>query len=61
MAREVWITGNNRRVNAKSIMGVMTLAASKGTCIQIETSGDKEAEALNALVALVENYFGEGE
>ena len=58
---EVWITGNNRRVNAKSIMGVMTLAASKGTCIQIETSGDKEVEALNALVALVENYFGEGE
>ena len=58
---EVWITGNNRRVNAKSIMGVMTLAASKGTTIQIETSGEQETEAMDALVALIEDYFGEGE
>ncbi len=58
---EVWITGNNRRVNAKSIMGVMTLAASKGTTIQIETSGAQEEEAMNALVALIADYFGEGE
>lgn len=58
---EVWITGNNRRVNAKSIMGVMTLAASKGTSIQIETEGDQETEAMEALVALINDYFGEGE
>lgn len=58
---EVWITGNNRRVNAKSIMGVMTLAASKGTTIQIETSGEQETEAMGAIVALIEDYFGEGE
>lgn len=58
---EVWITGNNRRVNAKSIMGVMTLAASKGTTIQIETLGEQETEAMRALVALIEDYFGEGE
>ncbi len=58
---EVWITGNNRRVNAKSIMGVMTLAASKGTKIQIETTGEQETEAIIALVALIEDYFGEGE
>ncbi|WP_292994775.1 HPr family phosphocarrier protein [Nitrosomonas sp.] len=58
---EVWATKNNRRVNAKSIMGVMTLAANKGSRIQIETTGDDEVEALAALVALVEDYFGEGE
>ena len=58
---EVWIIGNTRRVNAKSIMGVMTLAASKGTTIQIETSGEQETEAMEALVALIEDYFGEGE
>jgi len=58
---EVWITGKNRRINAKSIMGVMTLAASKGTTIQIETSGTLEAEAMDALIALIEDYFGEGE
>lgn len=58
---EVWATRNNRRVNAKSIMGVMTLAANKGSRIQLETSGDDEVEAMTALVALVEDYFGEGE
>lgn len=58
---EVWVTRNNRRINAKSIMGVMTLAANKGSRIQIETIGDDENEALAALVALVEDYFGEGE
>ena len=58
---EVWISGNNRRVNAKSIMGVMTLAAGKGTKIQIETNGEAENEAMDALVALIENYFEEGE
>jgi phosphocarrier protein len=58
---EVWATRNNRRVNAKSIMGVMTLAASQGSRIQLETTGDDEVEAMAALVALVEDYFGEGE
>ncbi len=58
---EVWATRNNRRVNAKSIMGVMTLAANKGSKIQLETNGDDEVEAMTALVALVEDYFGEGE
>jgi len=58
---EVWAARNNRRVNAKSIMGVMTLAAHKGSRIQLETTGDDEVEAMAALVALVEDYFGEGE
>ncbi len=58
---EVWLSRNTRRVNAKSIMGVMMLAAAKGTTIAIETNGDREQEAMDALVALVNDYFGEGE
>ncbi len=58
---EVWLTRNGRRVNAKSIMGVMMLAAAKGTTITIETTGEKEQEAMTALVALINDYFGEGE
>ncbi len=58
---EVWVERNNRRVNAKSIMGVMTLAANKGSTIAIETTGDDEVMAMSALVALVEGYFGEDE
>jgi phosphocarrier protein HPr len=58
---EVWLSRNGRRVNAKSIMGVMMLAAAKGTSINIETDGEKEQEAMTALVALINNYFGEGE
>jgi len=58
---EVWATRNGRRVNAKSIMGVMMLAASKGSRIQLETVGDDEIEAMAALVTLIEDYFGEGE
>ncbi|MDO8988403.1 MAG: HPr family phosphocarrier protein [Sideroxyarcus sp.] len=58
---EVWLTRNGRRVNAKSIMGVMMLAAAKGTTINIETTGEKEQEAMTALVALIADYFGEGE
>ena len=58
---EVWLTRNGRRVNAKSIMGVMMLAAAKGSTINIETTGEKEQEAMNALLALINNYFGEGE
>lgn len=58
---EVWLTRNGRRVNAKSIMGVMMLAAAKGSSINIETSGEKEQEAMTALLALINDYFGEGE
>lgn len=58
---EIWLVRNSKRVNAKSIMGVMMLAATKGTRVLIETSGPDEAEALDALAALVADYFGEGE
>ncbi|NDE42138.1 MAG: HPr family phosphocarrier protein [Betaproteobacteria bacterium] len=58
---EVWLTRGERRVNAKSIMGVMMLAAGIGSNIEIETSGQGEQEALNALVALIDDKFGEGE
>ena len=58
---EVMLSRNNRRVNAKSIMGVMMLAASKGTTIAIETDGVDETEAMQALLHLINDYFGEGE
>jgi phosphocarrier protein HPr len=58
---EVWLSRNGRRVNAKSIMGVMMLAAAKGSTITIETTGEQEQEAMTALVALINNFFGEGE
>jgi len=58
---EVMLSRNNRRVNAKSIMGVMMLAASKGTKIIIETNGEDEAEAMSALLGLINDCFGEGE
>lgn len=58
---EVWLSRNGRRVNAKSIMGVMMLAAAKGTSISIETDGEREQEAMTALQALIKNCFGEGE
>lgn len=58
---EVWMTRNGRRINAKSIMGVMMLAAAKGSTISIETSGEREQEAMTALLALINDYFGEGE
>ena len=58
---EVWLERNGRRVNAKSIMGVMMLAAGKGTTIQIETEGDDESAAMDGLVALINDKFGEGE
>jgi phosphocarrier protein len=58
---EVMLARNNRRVNAKSIMGVMMLAASKGTTISIETNGADENEAMRALLNLINDYFGEGE
>lgn len=58
---EIWLSRNGRRVNAKSIMGVMMLAAAKGSKILIETSGKDEAEAMQALQQLVASHFGEGE
>lgn len=58
---EVWLERNGKRVNAKSIMGVMMLAAAKGSTITIDTSGNDEDEAMNALVALIADKFGEGE
>jgi phosphocarrier protein HPr len=58
---EVWLSRASRRVNAKSIMGVMMLAAAKGTTILIETNGEREQEAMQALLAMINDYFGEGE
>ena len=58
---EVWISRGERRVNAKSIMGVMMLAAGIGTTVEIETNGEREQEAANALLALIADKFGEGE
>lgn len=58
---EVWVTRNGRRVNAKSIMGVMMLAAAKGSTVEMETNGADEAEAMAALEALIADKFGEGE
>lgn len=58
---EVWLSRNGRRINAKSIMGVMMLAAAKGATITIETGGEQEQEAMNALLALINDFFGEGE
>jgi phosphocarrier protein HPr len=57
----LFITRNSRRVNAKSIMGVMMLAASKGSVVELEAEGIDEADAIAALVKLIEDKFGEGE
>jgi phosphocarrier protein len=57
----IWLTRIGRRVNAKSIMGVMMLAATKGTTINIETDGPDEEAAMQALTGLIADYFGEGE
>ena len=58
---EVWLSRNDHKVNAKSIMGVMMLAANKGSKINIETTGSDETEAMLALINLIEDYFGEDE
>ena len=60
-AAEIWIERNGRKVNAKSIMGVMMLAAAKGSTVTLEASGEDEIAAMAALEALINNYFGEGE
>ena len=57
----VWISRNGRRVNAKSIMGVMMLAAGLGSTIELETDGPDEAAAIDTIVALFRDKFGEGE
>ena len=58
---EVWMSRGERRVNAKSIMGVMMLAAGIGSEIEIEVDGEREQEAMSALRALIDDKFGEGE
>ena len=58
---EVWISRGERRVNAKSIMGVMMLAAGVGSEVEIETIGDRDQEAVDAIVQLINDKFGEGE
>jgi phosphocarrier protein HPr len=58
---EVNLERNTRRVNAKSIMGVMMLAAGKGVTIVIETDGEDEVAAMDGIVALINDKFGEGE
>jgi phosphocarrier protein len=58
---EVSLARNGRKVNAKSIMGVMMLAAGKGSRVTLETDGADEAEAMEAIVALIADYFGEGQ
>ena len=60
-ASEIWIEKNGRKVNAKSIMGVMMLAAAKGSVVLIEANGADEAAAMTALQTLINDYFGEGE
>ncbi len=60
-ASDVHLSRNGRRVNAKSIMGVMMLAAGLGASIDIEADGPDEAEAMDALRALIDSRFGEGE
>lgn len=59
-ASDIWIERNGRRVNAKSIMGVMMLAAAKGSSITLEATGGDEHAAIESLLALINNYFGEG-
>jgi phosphocarrier protein len=60
-ACEVWMSKGERRVNAKSIMGVMMLAAGIGSTVLVETSGADEQAAMDALLALIHDKFGEGE
>ncbi len=58
---EVWMERNGRRINAKSIMGVMMLAAGKGAKVTIDCEGERAEEALGAIIALIANRFGETE
>ena len=58
---EIWLSRSGRRVNAKSIMGVMMLAAGKGTTVLIEAQGDDAEQAIAAITKLIADKFGEGE
>ncbi|UTH75290.1 HPr family phosphocarrier protein [Chromobacterium sp. IIBBL 290-4] len=58
---DIFIARNNRRVNGKSIMGVMMLAAAKGAKVELEINGEDEQQALDALIALINNRFDEAE
>lgn len=58
---EVWMARGDRRINAKSIMGVMMLAAGMGVEVMLETDGEREQEAMDALLALIDDKFGEGQ
>lgn len=58
---EVWMSRGDRRVNAKSIMGVMMLAAGMGVAVEVETNGEREQDAMDAVLALINDKFGEGE
>ncbi|HEX2198006.1 MAG TPA: HPr family phosphocarrier protein [Burkholderiales bacterium] len=58
---EIWLSRSGRRVNAKSIMGVMMLAAGMGTTVLIEASGEDAEQAIQALLLLIADKFGEGE
>ena len=58
---EVWLEKGSRRINAKSIMGVMMLAAGKGSTVVVETIGNDEQPALESLLKLIGDKFGEGE
>ena len=58
---DVFMSRGDRRINAKSIMGVMMLAAGMGTEVEVETNGEREQEAMDALLALIADKFGEGE
>ncbi len=58
---DIWIARGERRVNAKSIMGVMMLAAGMGSTVELDIEGEREQEAMDALLALINDKFGEGE
>jgi phosphocarrier protein HPr len=58
---DVFMSRNDRRVNAKSIMGVMMLAAGMGSVVELEANGEDEQAAMDALVALINDKFGEGQ
>ena len=58
---DVFMSRGERRINAKSIMGVMMLAAGIGSQVELETDGDQEQQAMDALVALINDKFGEGQ
>lgn len=58
---DIWISRNGRRINAKSIMGVMMLAAGIGSDVELETEGEQAEQAMQAIRGLIDDKFGEGE